>query len=308
MPKVSVIIPTYNRADFLSSCVNSVLKQTFEDYELIISDDASTDRTKQYVESISDPRVVYVCNKTNRGVAATRNSALKISRGDYIAFLDDDDEWLPEKLSFQVEKIEKSPSDIGGIYTGVSYLDLELGEITSVSDPHIRGNILNEILPENFLVTSSLLLRKSCFEKAGLFDERFQFGEDFDMWIRIASYYKFDFIKEPLVKYAIHESKITLNYQKVISGLELLLSKHKGLFSLNKKAFSDYTLGLGIFYCYNKDTRKGRKTFIEAIKLNPFNIKHYYNFALSMLGARAFMKIKIHRSSLSNALKSLTYV
>ncbi len=307
MPKVSVIIPTYNRGDFLKSSVNSVLKQTYEDYELIISDDASTDHTRKYVESISDSRVVYICNKTNRGVAATRNSALKISRGDYIAFLDDDDEWLPEKLSLQVEKIEKSSPDVGGVYTGVSYLDIELGEITSVSNPHIRGNILNDILPENFLVTSSLLLRKSCFEKAGLFDERFQFGEDFDMWIRIANYYNFDFIKEPLVKYAIHESKITLNYQKVISGLELLLSKHKDLYSQNKKAYSDYTLGLGIFYCYNGNTTMGRMSFIEAIKLNPANIKHYYNFALSLLGARAFMKIKIHRSGLSQALRSLTY-
>lgn len=307
MPKVSVIIPTYNRADFLNKCVNSVLEQTLEDYELIISDDASTDRTKQYVESISDPRVVYICNKTNRGVAATRNSALKISRGEYIAFLDDDDEWLPEKLSLQLDKIEKSPPDVGGIYTGVSYLDLELGKVTSVSDPHIRGDIINDILPENFLVTSSLLFRKSCFKKLGVFDERFPFGEDFDMWIRIASRYKFDFISEPLVKYAIHKQKITFNYSKVISGLELLLSKHKDLFSRNKKAYSDYTLRLGIFYCYNKNTQKGRKSFIEAIKLNPFNIKHYYNFVLSLLGARAFMKIKIYRSGLSHALKSLTY-
>jgi glycosyltransferase involved in cell wall biosynthesis len=307
MPKVSVIIPTYNRAEFLRNSVSSVLEQTFKDFELIISDDASSDKTKEYVEGLSDPRVRYICNETNQGVAAARNNAFTISKGRYIAFLDDDDQWLPGKLEKQLRIIEKSPGSVRGVYTGVFTIDLDSNKRTSVSVPKYRGNILNEILPENFLITSSILLDKVCIEKVGLFDTKFKSTSDFDMWLRIAEEFEFDYVPEPLVRRFIHKIRITANYEAVISGLELLMSKHNKLFSTNKKAYSEYKLRLGIFYCYNGNTRQGRRVFMQAIKLYPFNIKHYYNFALSILGTRAFMKIKNYRSNVLYAIRGLNY-
>jgi len=307
MPKISVIIPTYNRAEFLRNSVSSVLEQTFKDFELIISDDASTDDTKQYVKSIFDPRVMYIYNKTNMGVAAARNNALTISKGKYIAFLDDDDQWLPEKLEKQLRIIEKSPGSVRGVYSGELTIDLDSNKITSVSIPKYRGKILKEILPKNFIVTSSILLDKVCFEKAGLFDESIPFGEDFDMWIRIAGEFEFEYVPEPLVKRYLHKHRITTNYEAVISGLKLLMSKHNKLFSKNKRAYSEYKLRLGIFHCYAGDTQEGRRVFIQAIKLYPFDIKHYYNFALSILGSKAFMKIKNYRSQVSYAIRELIY-
>ena len=296
MPKVSVIIATYNRVELLSSSIKSVLNQTFEDFELIISDDSSTDNTKEYVEGLTDKRIIYINNETNRGVSATRNNALKSSTGNYIAFLDDDDEWLPEKLSLQIDKIEKSPSKVGAVYTGVMYFDMELGEVSYVSRPCCEGNILDDILPENILATSSLLLRKSCFEKVGLFDETISYAEDFDMWIRIAKYYNFSYVDKPLVRYGLHNSKITHDYKAVISGLQSILEKHNDLYSKNKIAYSKYQLKLGINLCYSGNTQKGREAIILAIKLYPFNLKHYYNLALSIFGARAYMKSKVYLS------------
>lgn len=308
MPKVSVIIPTYNRASFLENSVNSVLKQTFKDYEIIISDDASTDNTEEYVKSIKDPRVVYIQNPNNLGAAATRNSAIKSSKGKYIAFLDDDDKWLPNKLSLQVEKLDNSPPDMGCIGSAVSYFDADSQKITFSSKPETTNDILVDILSRNLLVSSSLLLRKSCFDKVGLFDESFPASEDFDMWIRIAKHFKYDFIKQPLVIYTIHDIRITRNREAIMKGLELLLAKHEDMFSKNEKIYSDYKLWLGTYYCFCGNTQKGRTKFIEAIKLYPYNFFHYYNLALSFCGSDIYMKIKIYRSKISKSLKNLTQI
>ena len=304
VPKVSIIIPTYNRVEFLAISVNSVLNQTFTDFELIISDDASTDNTRQYVKSISDPRVKYICNDKNLGIAATRNNALTSSEGQYIAFLDDDDEWFEDKLTLQIDKIKECPPQTGGIYSGVKYLDVEREKITFVSVPKIRGKILNSLLSENFLVTSALLLKKECFQKIGQFDTAFRSASDFDMWIRIACEYEFDYIEKPLIKYKVHNNKITNDNEAVIYSIKLLLSKHKNLYSRHRAAYSSYTCKLGIFYLYDGQLQKARKAFARAIILYPFNLMYYYNFVLSIFGRNAYIKAKSYRSRLMEVLRS----
>ena len=106
MPKVSVIIPTYNRAELLPLAIKSALNQTFNDIEIIVSDDKSTDDTREVVRSFADERIKYVLNKGKKGPSATRNTAILASEGEYIAFLDDDDEWLPDKLQKQIGDME----------------------------------------------------------------------------------------------------------------------------------------------------------------------------------------------------------
>ena len=307
MPKVSVIIPTYNRPELLEKAIFSVLSQTFQDFELLIVDDASTENCRDIVNGFKDDRIKYIRNEHNKGIAAVRNIGVKNSSGEYIAFLDDDDEWLPHKLEKQVELLDQSNAQLGAVYTGTFSYDGASEKILRETKPRFRGEILKELLLYNFIVTSSTLFKRSCFEKVGYYDENLSFAEDYDMWIRIAKVFEFDYVGEPLIRYRIHQNKLTKNYEAVISGLELLLTKHHELFSKNERAYSDYKLRLGIFYCYNGDTRKGRKVFIQAIKIYPFNIKHYYNFALSVLGTGAFMKIKIYRSNLMRALRGLNY-
>lgn len=118
MPLVSVVIPTYNRAEFLPRAVESVLRQTVDDFELIVVDDASTDDTEAVVERFDDPRVEYVRHGTNRGGSAARNTGIERSSGEYIAFLDSDDEWYPRKLERQVEELRSRSDEWVATYCG----------------------------------------------------------------------------------------------------------------------------------------------------------------------------------------------
>src|SRR5207237_7043535 len=117
MPKVSVIIPTHNRSGFLRLAVLSVLKQTFPDFELVIVDDASGDDTPAVVKRFEDPRIRYIRHERNLRIAAARNTGISNSTGEYVAFLDDDDEWLPSKLQKQVSALDHSASTVGAVYT-----------------------------------------------------------------------------------------------------------------------------------------------------------------------------------------------
>jgi Glycosyltransferases involved in cell wall biogenesis len=235
VPKVSVIIPTYNRAEFLSSAIASVLNQTFQDFEIIVVDDASTDNTHQVVSSFDNYRIKYIRHETNRNGSVARNTGIMMSSGEYIAFLDDDDEWLPEKLKIQVSLLENSSPKVGGVYTGSLEIDRATGKVLEQVVPSKRGDIYNDLLIENCIGTASTpILRKECFEKVGLFDESLPSSQDLDMWIRISEEFHFEYIKEPLVKYYVHKNKVNNNLEAVINGKEMIIKKY-GRFASNKK-------------------------------------------------------------------------
>jgi glycosyltransferase involved in cell wall biosynthesis len=118
MPKVSVIIPTYNRAGLLKRAIQSVLNQIYQDFEIIIVDDASTDNTENVIESFKEHRIRYIKHESNKGAAVARNTGIKFANENYIAFQDSDDEWLPEKLEKQMEIIEHASPRVGVVYTG----------------------------------------------------------------------------------------------------------------------------------------------------------------------------------------------
>ena len=117
-------------------------------------------------------------------------------------------------------------------------------------------------------------------------------SEDYDLWIRISKEFKWECIKEPLVKYSATGDKISNDCEKIIEGYEILVQKYEKLFARNRKSWSSLHLSLGVLYCYNKNPAKGRKAFLKAIQLYPFEIRHYFNFGLSLLGANNFKKLK----------------
>jgi glycosyltransferase involved in cell wall biosynthesis len=289
MAKISVIIPTYNRAGFLRTAIISVLNQTFQDFEIIVVDDASTDNTPEVVTHFGDERIKYMRNNTSKGAAGSRNVAIMSSTCTYIAFLDDDDEWLPKKLQMQTSILEKSPMDIAGVHTRIIQIEKVSGKIFS---QEIFKKNSEDIFQGNYITTSSVLLRRSCFERVGLFDENMPTSNDYDMWIRISKKFRFEYIDEPLVKYYIHEARLTDNYDKKIKGMEILLKKYGEMFSLNSKHYSDQYFHIGVFYCYNGDVRKGRKAYLKAIWLYPYKLQYYFNFCLSLTGANNFKKLK----------------
>lgn len=292
MARISVVIPTYNRAELLKNSINSVLSQTYRDFEILVIDDCSSDHTPGVLEVIRDERLRVIRNGSNKGIAAVRNIGVTSARGEYIAFLDDDDEWLPGKLEKQLDVLEGGSANLGCVYTGVLVINSDGDQVLQTSIPRYRNNILKELLFQNFITTSTVVVKKACFEKVGLFDEDIPYGEDYDMWIRIAKEFEFDFVKEPLTKYRVHQTAITKNYATVINGVERVLLKHRKLFERNRRAYSNNMLLLGVTYCYIGRTKEGIKTFIRAIKAYQFDGRLYYNLALALLGTEAFIKLK----------------
>lgn len=282
-PLVSVIIPTYNRANFLPRAIKSVLFQTFKDFEIIIADDGSTDNTNKVVKRFNDKRIIYVHSEINKGAPTARNAGLRIANGEFIAFLDSDDEWLPEKLRKQVGMIENLPKSVGLIYTDVIRVFQRTGEIIQKNVPHFQGNVSREIIMNCFIASPTPLIRKECFQKVGGFDERLPAHQEWDMFIRILQCYEVAYVPERLAKYYIHDSQITNDINKKIQAWEIILEKHKDKFVKNYKVFSVYLNYLAKLYCLNNDLKKSRLCFIKSIWYAPLQKNSYLHMFLSLI-------------------------
>src|SRR5262245_46415024 len=232
MARVSVIIPTHNRAEFLRTAIQSVLDQTFQDLEIIVVDDASTDHTPSVVASFEDPRVSYVRHAANRQVAEARNTGVQRARGELIAFLDDDDRWSPTTLAEQVEILDASAPTVGAVYTAFEQVDTTTKKIVATIRPGKRGHILHELCEKNWIGTASTVcVRRECFDRVGLFDTSLEFGEEYDMWIRIAHAFDFRYIDKVLVRYGVHANRLSTNYARRINGVLRQLEKNGAFFA-----------------------------------------------------------------------------
>jgi glycosyltransferase involved in cell wall biosynthesis len=304
MPKVSVVIPTYNRHQFLGGAIASVLSQTFQDFEVIVVDDASKDETPVMVSSLSDKRVKYVRHPANRGGSAARNTGILRSDSSYIALLDDDDEWLPHKLKMQIDLLDNTHPQVGIVYSGYHIVDRTTGAVLGQIVPRRRGDLSKALLAENHLGgASSVLLRRECFDQVGLFDENLPSYQDYDMWIRISRVFHFEYIKDPLFRYYVHGSKIWMTPRAINHGSEMLLKKY-GASSPLKRYCSYHFLDTGILYCYRGELRNGRAAFLRAIRLHPLEMRHYFYFCLSLLGLNIFKKVKENKEKMFAILRS----
>lgn len=204
MPEVSVIIPTYNRGAYVAQAIESVLAQKYKDYEIIVVDDGSTDDTGERVIKYGD-RVRYI-HQENRGPSAARNTGILHAKGKYIAFCDSDDRFLPGKLEKQMEYIRSHPK-CRFLYTWYYNVN-DRGKITKLRKPlrcRSREQLQYCLLTRKFTIrTSTVLVHKSCFRKAGLFNEKYWYSQDWDMWLRLAAYYRGDCLEEPLAEYRLH--------------------------------------------------------------------------------------------------------
>jgi len=282
MPQVSVIIPTKNRQQFIGRAIKSVLAQTYQDFEILVVDDGSTDQTQEVLKTFPDPRISVFHHEHSCGGAAARNTGIASSGGRYIAFLDDDDEWLPEKLARQVSILANGANSLGGVCTGHFKVDDKSGKITEEWIPSQKGNLSREIFESNCLsTTSSLLLKKEVFEDVGLFDEKLKSFQDYDMWVRIAQYYTFDYLKEPLVKYNCHSIQIWTDLKALSQGVDRILKKHGEHRGVRKRMAGRY-LYIGIRYCMKEQFQEGRKSFFKAIKVNPIDGEIYFRLVLSL--------------------------
>jgi len=198
-PTVSVIIPTYDRADLIERAVQSVLEQTLNDLECLVVDDGSTDETVSVVNSIDDDRVTVIEHGENGGAAAARNVGIEMASGEYLAFLDDDDVWRPEKLAKQITLLQSTPDTVGLVYCWMDYHDDD-GNIVTAYRPELRGDIFLDVLDKQRIGNSStLVVPASVVNDVGGFDESILRGDDGDFIRRIALEYDVDYVSETLV-------------------------------------------------------------------------------------------------------------
>lgn len=295
MPKVSVIIPTYNRAESLRFAIESALKQTFTDIEIIVSDDKSTDHTREVAESFKDRRIKYVRNEGNKGVSAARNSAIMASEGEYIAFLDDDDEWLPDKLQKQVEVLDHSQPNICGVYSNRLFIDRKSGKVLSDNPDteRLEGNLLYQLMIKSPIHTSTVVIKKRCLNEIGLFDETISYMEDRDMWIRLSINWDFGYISTPLTKAYVHGiAHLSQNLEGQTAGRERLLERYHYLFKKNRKSWAALYLCLGTQYCQLKQMKKGRKNIIKGIIKYPFSKIAYFHLFSSLFGPSNYQRLR----------------
>ena len=217
-PKVSVIIPTFNRAQYIAETIKSVLNQTDNDFEIIVVDDGSNDNTREVLKAFIN-KIKYIY-KENAGAASARNVGIKNAQGKYIVFLDSDDLFLPKKLEIQVPILDKYP-EIDFVYSDVFYFKeknkrpILMRSIRPASD----GRILKKLFMNTSITSSSVIFRKVCFEKAGLFDESLRLNEDTDMLFRIAIHYKAYFSEYPSVMYRVHSHSKSKNQEGLMESL-----------------------------------------------------------------------------------------
>lgn len=206
-PLVSIIMPVYNTEKYLSAAIKSVIDQTYVNWELIIVNDESPGDTRHVVKMFTDSRIKYI-EQSNSGPAATRNTGMYSSNGDFIAFLDSDDIWHNNKLEKQISIFTHKP-DIGVVYSQRETIDEDGNTITGYLPKLYNGMVLNKLWVDNFVCNSSAIISRKIFNKIGGMNKNLRMSEDWEYWLRIACYFKFDYVDEPLVKYRVHDEQVS---------------------------------------------------------------------------------------------------
>ena len=278
MAKVSVLMPSFNYARYLPLAITGVLSQSHSDLELIITDDCSTDGSREIIRHWErlDNRVVGVFHDVNTGLAGARNSGLAASSGEFIALCDADDIWLPEKLKIQMGVFRRNP-ELGLVYSDSAIIDGDgnltgqlfssmihrLGQATS-------GSLFEELCERNFLCVPTVALRREAMEYAGGFDERLRSLEDWVCWAKVSRKYAFYYVDDALVQYRIHGAGLSRNSKSMalnrVQAIRLLLDAFPDITSRSR---SGMLYSLGMSHLEMSDLRAAVGAFRDSIKANP---------------------------------------
>lgn len=283
MPKVSVVIPTWNRPDLLPRAIGSVLGQTYQDFEIIVIDDGQKERAENIVRQLKDERIKYIKHAEQKGGAAARNTGIKAGQGEFIAFLDDDDEWLPEKLEIQMKEFEKTPREVGFCFSAIRTIR-EDGEKVSRIPDGIDDYLELSLKRFKGFMTSTLIIKKYVFDKAGFFDERFPSHQEPDLIIRIAKNFKGLGVNRPLVKMDIigaHEH-IGSSLERRIEGGKMILDKHLEEFKKRPEVLAKHYFEIALWCRDNKQFVEAGVYFKKAWKEN-FTLRYLYHYLSTLL-------------------------
>lgn len=283
LSKVSVIITCYNYGNYLASAIDSVLEQTYPEFEIILVDDGSTDSTEQVAGQYAhDSRLTYI-RQDNAGQANAKNTGIKHASGEFIAFLDADDRWRPKKLEKQMECFKNE--DVGVVYCPAIFIDENDKELPAKAmNPYLqpkRGKVTEDLFLDNFVPFSSSVVRRICLDKFGFFDKILKMGIDWDLWLKISTEYKFDFVDEHLFFYREgHAGQMSKNLEirQQCSDhiMERFLSRYPNTVqteTVRKAAYYTFCNRGEYFMIFDK--RKSYRFFFKAIGTMPFNKEAY---------------------------------
>jgi glycosyltransferase involved in cell wall biosynthesis len=292
MPLFSVIIPCFNHAAFVGEAIESILAQSMGDLELIVVDDCSRDNSKEVIEKFvaSDPRVRSIYHEVNQGISPTRDDAIRVANGQYLAFCDADDVWMPTKLARQLELLEKHP----GHY--VAYCDaaiinecgIETGERFSDQFPvpgNGSGRLFDKLCTRNFINIQTAILRRECITEAGYFDdgEGIKLVDDWWFWLRVSYRNLFAYSDEVLAKYRVHQGS-TGAVQRPAYKINRIKLFHRILRhypGISSKAKSEIYYHIGMALAGLGRKRFARRCFIRAMQFKRSNLRALCRMLLS---------------------------
>ena len=304
-PLVTAIVTTYNRPQMVQRAIQSGLAQTYDPLEIIIVEDGSCCGVEGWLDTQGLSQIRYIRHEENQGLPAARNTGLNNSNGKYIAYLDDDDEWKPEKIQKQIELAERLDSDYAIIYCGLEVKDQD-GRIVALNMPRLKGTIRDEIVKKGLnTIPSSFLFRKETLMNIAGFDTDLYTGIDHDIWMKLSKYgYKTDYVNEPLVIHTQHdELQMTSNVPRRISGIEEYLNKWRpDILSwfgpkAGEKYCSDYYVkvigGLGLSLVLNGAAREGKKILWNVFLKEPMDFLSNPRLILAFWGGKKVYELLV---------------
>ncbi|MCK4852295.1 MAG: glycosyltransferase [Candidatus Omnitrophica bacterium] len=298
-PEVSVIIPTYNRAHVVGRAIESVLNQTYREFEIIVVDDGSTDNTKELIEDKYGKQVNYV-RQPRKGAPAARNLGFRISRGKFVNFLDSDDYFLPENLEKKVRVLERNPA-AGWVYSDSYYTDEERNFFRRSHSLRkmrkkieTRDDVFDIMFRRGGLTnTNTVMMRRECMEKTGGFDERLTVYQDVEFFLRVARHFKAKYIHEPLCVRVRGPFSITSDRKNYYHGASLFIDKITREFPVEVRELkwlrkcrrwrADICNYSGLEYLENRKKRKARGEFLRSIRTYPLQGRVYLYLLKSLL-------------------------
>lgn len=289
-PSISVVIPTYNRKDKLKNALRSVSNQTLSPIEIIVVNDHPSSDLRELCSSFNNVRLIN--HHENRGASAARNTGIKAAEGEYIALLDDDDQWKPDKLKKQISKFAELPKDYGLVYTGTERYSSK-GKKEKI--PKHSGDVFYLLLERTFIPSETPLIKKECFENVGYFDTRFKSSQDLDMWLRISREYKISMISDILASgRKEHEKRIGKDMNRKYKGHKQLIEKYQNDFAQASKASGIRFNNLGYYALHTGHKNEARKYYAESIRqyLTMSSILHLILSYLPMPILLCVIKIK----------------
>tara|TARA_R110000823_G_scaffold32383_4_gene91338 strand:- start:135 stop:1052 length:918 start_codon:yes stop_codon:yes gene_type:complete len=288
---VSVIVPVYNRAHLVSETIQSILSQTYEPVEIILINDGSSDESLSILREYERrfPTKVRVIDQPNQGQIIARNNGIEAAQGKYIAFLDSDDLWLEDKLERQMPLFEPG---VGLVYSGTEIID-EDGQTIRVepADESITGDIYPQLLIKNRMTGGTVVVTAEALEHVGLFSTDFKAAENWDLWLRICKVYSARVVRDPLIKYRIHEDNMSGDGQLMLRAKLQIIEKHCNLNSkdsvigrFSRLAYADYHYRKGLNYFAAAKYQLARQEFFLVMKIFPFYEDALIRLMRSFLG------------------------